>query len=218
MGMIVVSAPIVVQMTFGTVSVCLVGIKQSQRKNQKKKVRNKLMSKVNKPTNQGLFDTVITLLKEQGKLPEILDYHLHEHNLKEISDYQFNCNYKLDFGGSEGIYLDCYIEGICGEDEKFSRLPLGTIKTLSTSEDAMAEMGKLAGYFSFALSKYVNQNIDDFTWKGFDVNFYKEDGTYAFGYSCSDKEKALKRAEENKVKYAKVILRDNRTREETQIK
>nr|WP_295684102.1 hypothetical protein [uncultured Lachnoclostridium sp.] len=59
----------------------------------------------------------------------------------------------------------------------------------------MVEVGKLAGYFTFALSKYANSNLDDFTWKGFEVNFYKEDGTYAFGYSCADRERALKRAE-----------------------
>lgn len=176
------------------------------------------MSKVNKPTNQMLFDTVVALLNEQGKLPDILDYSLHEHNLKELSDYQFNCTYKLDYGGSEGIYLDCYIEGICGEDDKYSRVPIGTFKTLSTSEDAMVEMGKLAGHFTYALSKYVNSHLDDFSWKGYDINFYNEDGTYAFGYSCSTKEKALQRAEENKEKYAKVILRDNKTREEMIIK
>ncbi len=176
------------------------------------------MSRVSKPTNQGLFDTIVEVLKEQGKLPDILDYHLHEHNLKEISDYKFNCSYKLDFGGSEGIYLDCYIEGISGEDDKYSRVPLGTFKTLSNSEDAMVSMGALAGHFTYALSKYVNQNLDSFTWKGFDVNFYKDDGSYVFGYSCSTKEKALKRAEENKEKYTKVILRDNSSREETVIK
>jgi hypothetical protein len=176
------------------------------------------MSKVNKPTNQFLFDTVVQILKEQCKLPDILDYHLHEHNLKEFSDYQFNSGYMLDYGGSEGIYLDVFVKGICDETENTIVLPLGTFKTLQTSEDAMVEMGKLAGLFTFALSRFVNQNIDDFTWKGYDVNFYKEDGIYAFGYSCSDKEKALKRADEYKEKYPKVILRDNRTREETVIK
>ena len=175
------------------------------------------MSKLNKPTNQMLFDTVVEVLKEQGKLPDILDYHLHEHNIKELSDYQFGCTYKLDFGGSEGIYLDCYIEGILDETENHRRISLGTFKTLQASEDAMAEMGKLAGHFSFALSKYVNSNIDDFSWKGFDVKFYKDNGDYAFGFSCADRERAIKRAEENKHKYTKVILRDNRTREEINI-
>lgn len=176
------------------------------------------MGRVSKPTNQGLFDTVVEVLKEQGKLPDILDYSLHENNLKELSDYQFNCTYKLDYGGSEGIYLDCYIEGICGEDDKYSRVPLGTFKTLSTSEEAMVEMGKLAGFFTFALSKYVNSNLDDFSWKGFEVKFCKEDGSYAFGYSYSTKEKAMQRADENKSKFMKVIMRDNKTREETVIK
>lgn len=176
------------------------------------------MSTVKKPTNQFLFDKVVEILKEQGKLPDILDYSLHEHTPKEFSDYQFNCGYMLDYGGSEGIYLDVFVKGLCDETENHSRVFLGTFKTLQTSEDAMVEMGKLAGYFSFALSKYVNSNLDYFTWKGFDVNFYKEDDSYAFGYSCSTKEKAMQRAEENKEKYAKVILRDNRTREETIIK
>lgn len=176
------------------------------------------MSTVRKPTNQFLFDTVAGTLKEQGKLPDILDYHLHEHNIKELSDYQFGCTYKLDFGGSEGIYLDCYIEGICGEDDEYDRVSLGTFKTLQTSEEAMAEMGKLAGCFTYALSKYVNAKLDDFSWKGYEVKFYKEDGTYAFGYSCANRERAIKRAEENREKYAKVILRDNKTREETVIK
>lgn len=176
------------------------------------------MRKIKKPTNQFLFDKVIEILKKQGKLPNLLDYNLHEHNLKEFSDYQFNVGYMLDYGGNEGIYLDVFVKGICDETQNTIIVPLGIFKTLQTSEEAMVEMGKLAGHFTYALSKYVNSNLDDFTWKGYDINFYKEDDAYAYGYSCTTKERALQRAEEHNDKYVKVILRDNQTRDEIVIK
>ena len=171
-----------------------------------------------KPTNQGLFDTVVKVLKDEHKLPDILDYHIASHNLSEFSNYEFNTMYKLDFGGSEGIYLDCFVEGKCDDTDNTIRVSLGSFKTLQTSEDAMVSMGKLAGHFTYALSKYVNTNLDDFTWTGADVNFYKEDGEYAYGYSCTSMERALQLAEENKARYAKVLVRVNKTRIETIIK
>lgn len=88
-------------------------------------MRNNL-KELKKPTNQFLFDTVVNALKEQGKLPDILDYHLHDHNLIELSDYQFNCGYGLDYGGSEGIYLDVFVRGICDETENTITVPLDT--------------------------------------------------------------------------------------------
>jgi hypothetical protein len=62
---------------------------------------------------------------------------------------------------------------------------------------------------------YVNANLDDFTWEGFDVHPIDESGKRSqCGYSCATTEAVLKRKDELLRKYPKVAVRDNATRKE----
>ncbi len=128
------------------------------------------MEKITRDTNTVLMNKVFELVKENGcyeKAGAIMDYFLAEdYKVQELSDYEFDFLVKLNFGGSEGIYLDCYIEGCFREsnaERKTERLSCGTFKTLDESLDAMKIMGELAGSLIYFASQYVNKELDRYT-------------------------------------------------------
>ena len=57
-------------------------------------------------TTADLFNKICDILKEKGTFPEILDYALAESTPIPITTYEFSLKNNLDYGGSEGIYLD----------------------------------------------------------------------------------------------------------------
>ena len=97
-------------------------------------------------------------------LPDILDYHLGSHSDIEITSYEFDFGNHLEFGGNEGIYLNMYAEFSDGK-----RHNLGTFKTLREDRAALEQMAKLLSDFIFEGKWFVNQNLDDFTWEGYNV-------------------------------------------------
>ena len=128
------------------------------------------MEKITRDTNTVLMNKVFELVKENGcyeKAGAIMDYFLSEdYKVQELSDYEFGFLVKLNFGGNEGIYLDCYIEGCFREsnaERKTERLSCGTFKTLDDSLDAMKIMGELAGSLTYFASQYVNKELDRYT-------------------------------------------------------
>ena len=164
-------------------------------------------------TTEGLFDTICKILKEKGKLPDILDYGLATHSPVSITNYEYGLKNKLDYGGNEGIYLDLWIEYIA-EGKKCAN-GLGTFKTLRADDEAMHIMAALLADFIIEEYAYVNANLDDFTWEGADVYPADESGNRkGGGYSCGTMEAALKKKDELLMKYNKVIVRDNATRKE----
>ena len=80
----------------------------------------------------------------------------------------------LDYGGSEGIYLDLLI--VYFDDGERRRKGLGTFKTLSKSDEAMHTMAALLADFIIEECAYVNGNLDEFTWEGADVHPLDENG------------------------------------------
>jgi hypothetical protein len=64
----------------------------------------------------------------------------------------------VNFGGSEGIYVDCSLRGKFDESGRKS-LHIGTLKTLSTDLDACKTMGELCGALMYHNSKFVNENL-----------------------------------------------------------
>ena len=181
-------------------------------------------------TTEGLFDTICKILKEKGKLPDILDYGLATHSPVSITNYEYGLKNKLDYGGNEGIYLDLWIE-YTAEGKKCAN-GLGTFKTLRTDDEAIHIMAALLADFIIEEYAYVNANLDDFTWgarhpgdvgsaltgverRGVDVHVIEGSGEKSkWGYSCGTMEAALKRKDELLMKYNKVIVRDNATRKE----
>lgn len=164
-------------------------------------------------TTEELFDIICEILKEKGKLPDILDYGLATHNPVPITNYEYGLRSKLDYGGNEGIYLELWMEYTA--DGKGCPSGLGTFKTLRTDDEAMHIMAALLADFIIEEYAYVNANLDDFTWEGVNVHVIEESGERSkWGYSCGTMEAALKRKDELLMKYNKVIVRNNATRKE----
>lgn len=121
--------------------------------------------------NKELFNIIVNEIKEQGLLPDILDYYKPDARVVEIKTYEWEVSADLHFGGNEGIYLDLYIEGNLGED--LDKIWLGTFKTLREDIAALKEMAILQAYFIWYCRKFVDDNIDDFEWTGYRVQFFK---------------------------------------------
>lgn len=169
---------------------------------------------MDRPMTTGeLFEKINSILKEKGRLPDILDYGLAESRPVPIRTYQFSLRHCLDYGASEGIYLDFWIEYMEGNEKR--RPAVGTYKTLYEDGKAMHTMAALLADFMIEGHSYVNANLDDFTWEGADVHALKENGERVdWGYTCGTMEAALKRKDELLKDHQQVVVRDNATRKE----
>ena len=164
-------------------------------------------------TTEELFEKINSILKEKGKIPDILDYGNATSNPVPIRTYEFDLRNSLNYGGNEGIYLDLWIEYQV-ENEK-RRAAIGTYKSLYKDANAMYIMASLLANFIIEEHSYVNNNLDDFTWEGADVYALKENGDRInWGYTCGTMEAALKRKDELLKHHKKVVVRDNTTRKE----
>ena len=165
-------------------------------------------------TTEEFFNTICDILKQKNLMPDILDYALATSNPVSLTTYEFELKNNLDYGGSEGIYIDLWIE-FYRENERIQK-GLGTFKTLREDREGMQIMGRLLADFIVEENAYVNANLDDFTWEGVDVHPIDGDGKrLSWGYSCPSMERALEKKDELLKKYPSVIVRDNATRKET---
>lgn len=169
---------------------------------------------INKPmTSEEFFNKINDLLKEKGKLPKILDYDLATHQSVPIRTYEFGLKNSLDYGSNEGICLHLWIEFF--KENILQRIELGTYKTLLVTYEAMHTMAALLADFIVEANAYVNNNLDDFTWEGADVDACDDEGNRLdCGYTCRNMEAALKRKDILLEKYSHVVVRDNATRKE----
>ena len=164
-------------------------------------------------TTEELFEKINSILKEKGKIPDILDYGNATSNPVPIRTYEFDLRNSLNYGSNEGIYLELWIKYRV-ENEK-RRAAIGTYKTLYKDANAMYIMASLLANFIIEEHSYVNNNLDDFTWEGADVYALKENGDRInWGYTCGTMEAALKRKDELLKHHKKVVVRDNTTRKE----
>lgn len=164
-------------------------------------------------TTGELFEKINSILKEKGKIPDILDYSLATSNPIPIRTYEFDLRNSLAYGGNEGIYLDLWIRYRMENEEH--RASVGTYKTLYEDDNAMHIMASLLANFIIEEHSYVNNHLDDFTWKGADVHVLKENGERMnWGYTCGTMESALKKKDELLKHHKKVAVRDNATRKE----
>lgn len=164
-------------------------------------------------TTAELFEKIKSILQEKGKLPDILNYGLADSSPVPIRTYEFELKSNLAYGGSEGIYLDLWLD-FYEEDERCIR-GLGTFKTLREDAEGMHIMAALLADFIIEENTYVNKNIDDFTWQGADVDAFDDSEKRKEGYTCRSMEAALKKKDELLKKYPQVVIRDNPTRKET---
>ena len=164
-------------------------------------------------TTEELFEKINSILKEKGKIPNILDYGHPTSNPIPIRTYEFDLRNSLNYGGNEGIYLVLWIEYL--EENEKRRAAIGTYKTLYEDDNAMHIMASLLANFIIEEYSYVNKNLDDFTWEGADVHALKENGDrMSWGYTCGTMESALKKKDELLKHHKKVVVRDNPTRKE----
>lgn len=173
-------------------------------------------------TSSSLFTVVWEQLREEGKVPEdLLDYAVPTEDFFEFRDYGFDVLGKINYGGSEGIYVDLYFKGEIGDPQHRKGGEIGTIKTLDTSDDAFRKMAVLMADFQIAATRFINRHLDDFTWTGFDIDYYqygKEERVYGVtckGYqnvaeAVNEARRTLKASRE-KYRYAYALVTDNRT-------
>ncbi|MDR1204511.1 MAG: hypothetical protein LBL26_03395 [Peptococcaceae bacterium] len=142
------------------------------------------MKKVTRDTTKDLFLATLNLVKENGhygRAEAIMDYVLPDEpedvvrNDIELTNYCFDFYASAQFGGSEGIYIDCYIVGEYSETEikflnystgtveKETRRHVGTLKTLNDDLESMKIMGELCGALIYYAHQYVNKNIERYT-------------------------------------------------------
>lgn len=123
-------------------------------------------------TGGELFCKAVQLARENGDMERaepLLDYILpsdkednsYEERV-ELTSYEFDFVPIVNFGGSEGIYIDCYLRGKFDESGRHS-LNVGTLKTLGTSLEHCKAMAELCGALMYHASRYVNENIHRYT-------------------------------------------------------
>ena len=110
-----------------------------------------------------LFTDIYQLAERSGELDKlkfIEDYHLGNDDWKrfKITNDNFQIDFIVQFGGSEGIYIDAYISGRFDASGEHKRVSIGTIKTLEDDLGAMKIMGEACGILTFYAAEYLNQN------------------------------------------------------------
>jgi len=146
---------------------CNIWLKNSGIKEilQSRKDGNIELPFIKRYTNKELMEITVRKIKETGdysRAEKILDYFSPEdYKIIKLSNYEFNFCGTADFGGSEGIYLDCYLKGkFDNSGNDFCKM--GTFKTLNDDLEGMKVMAELGGILNYYLSKFVNQNIKSF--------------------------------------------------------
>ena len=121
---------------------------------------------VKRDTYVDLFNGMMKMAREAGALTEfdkISDYAMCDYYedaaKKPISSYEFSTRFMVDYGGSEGIYIDGYLVGVLDEIGKFQKQHFCTLKTLERNFEAMKLMGAVCGILQYYATEYINQNL-----------------------------------------------------------
>ena len=121
-------------------------------------------------TNQDLFHEIIEKVKESEKWPSnLVDYEQADNYEAGLYDYEFRPIFTLQSGSNEGYYLNLYIRGYYSLTDKFDLVSLGTIKTLFTDKESIRQMAALYGECLIAYEEIMNNELDKFTRKGYDL-------------------------------------------------
>ncbi len=107
---------------------------------------------------------IIDSLEKEGLLPNHLDYvsvgkydDFSKVKITNLESERLELKYSLDYGGSEGIYLDveAYDFRYPDSDKWVNVL---TIKTLNTDDSSMADMAGIIGNISIKFRKFIDDN------------------------------------------------------------
>lgn len=148
--------------------------------------------------------TMVDDLKKDNRWPGILDYvHIASENYVFKSE-DVSMDFKVCYGGSEGIYTDLYLIDFSGREEK--KIRAATIKTLYEDEGAYRTMAMLGANLVLAFSKWAKTNNDLFIREGYGLIHYSLDGKRTYTRFLREKEhrdEAIKEA-------SKIISAENR--------
>ena len=120
-----------------------------------------------------LFNEIIKIIKEKGVFPDIIDYAIPCDEVL-IDTPEFYITNGLDYGGSEGIYLDLYLNFYDAERREQRNVRFGCIKTLYDDAAAMHTMANLLADIMVASREYVNKNYALFDRRGFRISGFRE--------------------------------------------
>ena len=122
---------------------------------------------VKRDTLVDLYNGMMKMARAAGALKEfdrIADYDMSETFSSEakipISSYEFRTRFFVDYGGSEGIYIDGYLDGVLDESGKNQHWHFCTLKTLEWDFESMKIMGETCGILQFYATEYLNRNLD----------------------------------------------------------
>jgi hypothetical protein len=125
---------------------------------------------IRRDTTADLFRAAWREARDAGqlnKLLAIIDYELAaDYCAVPVTNYEFDVHFCCNYGGSEGIYIDAWIDGNFDEKQdpnENKRAKIGTIKTLYTSLEAMQVMGEACGTLTHFASQYINRELDRYT-------------------------------------------------------
>lgn len=132
-----------------------------------------------------------------------LDYYIPDHyNKRTILNENFRIYSITEFGLCEGIYTDFYIE----DRERNIKFHLLTAKTLRESEEAFIKMHSMAAYVCYKFRLYVEDNLDNFVWSGFDVSYVNSDGNEICYCWCGSLERVANIANELRKKHGNIKI------------
>ncbi len=175
-------------------------------------------------TASELFYVIVKELQEEGRMPDILEYALPTSEHREFRDYGFDVLGRVNYGGSEGIYLDLFYNGIIDNrsNTECEKGEIGTIKTLEDNDEAFRKMAVLMADFQIKARSFINAHLDDFTWNGFNIRYYeKESDEQVYGVTkkrtelIEDAVSEAKRTLEKYPQYVRAVIisnSDGRTR------
>ena len=124
-----------------------------------------------------LFKLIMKQLRDEDRVPDILEYDIATSEPTEIRNYEFDVLGTVDYGGSEGIYVTLFLRGNIGYGWEKSPMRFGTFKTLNTDDDSFRQMAVLMADFQIAATRFINEHLDDFTWIGYDIDYFREGET-----------------------------------------
>ena len=121
---------------------------------------------IERDTPEILFNRTLDLIKRNGHydhISPIIDYASGDsYSKRELTRYKFDFVAQVNKGGSEGIYIDCYLSGKF-DDSGDEKCKVATIKSLEEGVTGFRLMGELSGLLTYYATGYISQNIDRYS-------------------------------------------------------
>lgn len=122
---------------------------------------------IHRDTAAELFHAVVQRVKDEGLWPEQSTFFTLTPSGPQspspvLTDYRFSLWPELNFGGQEGLYIDCVLYGTFDKSGR-DHLHIGAIHTTATDRDTCLVMGGLSGALLYYAKAYLDANIHRYT-------------------------------------------------------